>query len=145
MQLYNVLSDMERSDYKAGDRMQAAEMLILEPRPEVHELGTVSLVTVKKALYMLSARGYGLPDGLTLGRDVVLLYVTIGAKRHSMTAHLTELLKLLGVYLGEGAYYVAIDTSEEPPTLHAGAYLEDGLFPDVSLACLERKESVGQA
>jgi hypothetical protein len=145
MQVYDSQDDMEKKEYRpAKDErgMQAAWYLILDPRPLVHELGSISLETVRKALYKLNAHNFEAPEGFTLGRDVLLLSVIIGEPRQCKTKVLSEVLKSLGVFEGAGAYYVVIDTSLDRPTLHAGACIEEGLEESVlTIAALVREQA----
>jgi hypothetical protein len=144
MQLYDSQDDMEKKEYrpaKDARSMQAAWALILDPRPLVHELGSISLETVRKALYKLYAHNFEAPEGFTLGRDVLLLSVIIGEARQDKTKVLSEVLTLLGVFEGAGAYYVVIDTGLDRPTLHAGAYIEDGLLTSLTIAALVREQA----
>ena len=142
MQVYDSQEDMDRKEYRpAKDErsMQAAWALILDPRPIVHELGSVSLETVRKVLYKLYAHNFEAPEGFTLGRDVLLLSVIIGEPQQCKTKALSKVLESLGVYEGAGAYYVVIDTGLDRPTLHAGAYIEDGLETALTIAALVRE------
>lgn len=145
MQVYDSQDDMDRKEYrpaKDNRSMQAAWALILDPRPIMHELGSVSIETVRKVLYKLYAHNYEAPEGFTLGRDVLLLSVIIGETRQCKTKVLSEVLKSLGVYEGAGAYYVVIDTGLDRPTLHAGAYIEDGLVENLlTIAALVREQA----
>jgi hypothetical protein len=145
MQVYDTQDDMDKKEYRpAKDErdMQAALALILDPRPLVHELGSVSLETVRKVLYKLYAHNFEAPEGFTLGRDVLLLSVIIGEPRQCKTKVLSEVLKSLGVFEGAGAYYVVIDTGLDRPKLHAGAYIEDGLVDSVlTIAALVREQA----
>jgi len=145
MQVYDTQDDMDKKEYRpAKDErdMQAALALILDPRPLVHELGSISIETVRKALYKLYAHNFEAPEGFTLGRDVLLLSIIIGEPRQCKTKVLSEVLKLLGVFEGAGAYYVVIDTGLDRPKLHAGAYIEDGLVDSLlTIAALVREQA----
>jgi hypothetical protein len=144
MQVYDTQDDMDKKEYRPANSergMQAAWALILDPRPLVHELGSIPLETVRKVLYKLYAHNFEAPEGFTLGRDVLLLSVIIGEPRQLKTKVLSEVLKSLGVFEGAGAYYVVIDTSLDRPTLHAGAYIEDGLDTLLTIAALVREQA----
>lgn len=144
MQVYDSQEDMDRKEYRPAkdDRsMQAAWALILDPRPIVHELGSVSLETVRKVLYKLYAHNFEAPEGFTLGRDVLLLSVIIGEPQQCKTKVLSVVLKSLGVFEGAGAYYVVIDTGLDRPALHAGAYIEEGLETLLTIAALVREQA----
>jgi len=144
MQLYDSQDDMDKKEYRPANSersMQAAWALILDPRPLVHELGSISIETVRKALYKLYAHTFEAPEDFKLGRDVLLLSVIIGEARQDKTKVLSEVLKALGVFEGAGAYYVVIDTSLDRPTLHAGAHIEDGLESALTIAALVREQA----
>lgn len=144
MQVYDSQDDMDRKEYRPAKddlSMQAAYALILDPRPIMHELGSVSLETVRKVLYKLYAHNFEAPEGFTLGRDVLLLSVIIGEPRQCKTKAVSEVLKSLGVYEGAGAYYVVIDTGLDRPKLYAGACLEEELTTALTIAALVREHA----
>ncbi len=114
--------------------------MLRNPRPLVHELGSISFETVRKILYKLYVHNHETPEGFIFGRDVLLLSIVIGDDRHRKTKPFTEMLQSLDVFEGAGAYYVVIDTSLDLPTLHSGAHLEDGLDTSITIAALVREQ-----
>ena len=144
MQIYDTHDDMYKKEYRpANDESstQVAWALIRNPRPLVHELGSISLETVRKMLYKLYVHNYEAPEGFIFGRDVLLLSIVIGDDFHRKTKPFIEMLKSLEVFEGAGAYYVVIDTSLDLPTLHAGAHLEDGLDTAITIAALVQEQA----
>ena len=144
MQEYDTHDDMNKKEYRPAkdeSSTQVAWTLIRNPRPLVHELGSISLKTVRKILYKLYVHNHEAPEGFIFGRDVLLLSIIIGEDGHRKTKPFIEMLKSLDVFEGAGAYYVVIDTSLNRPLLHVGAYLEVGLDTALTIAALVREQA----
>lgn len=72
----------------------------------------VHLDTLSNVLYQLESNGVYTPRTICNGRDVFLLFATLGQKEHDTITYniVKQALQRLRVHISDGAYFLYIDT-----------------------------------